>query len=278
MRYEQATTPSTNCQGLRIMLNFLIDLKRQRRKQSLFLPDPNRDVFLVSYPRSGNTWVRAMLFHALNRRPPATALEVESMIPDIHKAPSQSSITRQSSYIIKNHHINRYKITERPSRVIHLVRDPRDVLLSYHRYQIRRHGHATHLREFAQDFCHGRIFPGSWQEHFYSWLPDLSYAPHQYLQLRYEDLYGDTCKSLINLADFIGTTLSKCEARDIVRHSDPEALDRLQFGSQAKLSESMSFVGPARSGTWKGVLPVDIENLVNFHFEKAMHQVDYKSK
>ena len=48
------------------------------------------DVFLVSYPRSGNTWTRFLLGNLLWQNDPVTFLNIESRIPEIYFNPTAS--------------------------------------------------------------------------------------------------------------------------------------------------------------------------------------------
>src|ERR1700719_1787779 len=42
------------------------------------------DIFLVSYPRSGNTWTRFLLGNLIHQGEPVTFSNVESRIPEIY--------------------------------------------------------------------------------------------------------------------------------------------------------------------------------------------------
>lgn len=43
------------------------------------------DLFLVSYPKSGNTWMRFLVGNLLNPEEPETFAKMESRTPDIYK-------------------------------------------------------------------------------------------------------------------------------------------------------------------------------------------------
>src|SRR3981081_949708 len=43
------------------------------------------DVFLTSYPRSGNTWTRFLVGNFVNPNEPVTFLNVERLVPDMYK-------------------------------------------------------------------------------------------------------------------------------------------------------------------------------------------------
>ena len=60
------------------------------------------DVFLVSYPRSGNTWLRFLLANAL-RPEQATFTTVGEVVPDIYDETDRELLRRPSPRILKSH-------------------------------------------------------------------------------------------------------------------------------------------------------------------------------
>ena len=43
------------------------------------------DVFLTSYPRSGNTWTRFLIGNLIHQNETVTFLSVERLVPDMYK-------------------------------------------------------------------------------------------------------------------------------------------------------------------------------------------------
>ena len=119
------------------------------------------DVALASYPRSGNTWMRFLLYQLLT----GEAGEFESInstfpyVGDHHDAPS---VLPGGGRLIKTHEDQ----PELYPRAIYVMRDPRDVVLSEHRYQ-RKFGFVDMpLERFVAVFADGRVHGlGSWGRH-----------------------------------------------------------------------------------------------------------------
>ncbi len=100
------------------------------------------DVFLVSYPRSGNTWTRFLIGNLLDQEDPITFANIESRIPEIYFFPDKVLRRLPRPRILKSHEYfdHRYK------RVVYIVRDPRDVATSMYHYS-RELGRMARLLE-----------------------------------------------------------------------------------------------------------------------------------
>src|SRR5260370_8194332 len=87
------------------------------------------DVFLTSYPRSGNTWTRFLVGNFVNPNEPVTFLNVERLVPDMYKTADWVLRRRPRPRVLKSHE----SFDARYRRVTYIVRDPRDVPIStYH--------------------------------------------------------------------------------------------------------------------------------------------------
>lgn len=182
---------------------FLRRVEFELSKQgSRFMPEPE-DVMLVSYPKSGNTWVRALVSHLV--KPRSSLLDMERIVPDVYK--SRGSALRKAhrfpcgGRLIKSHQSFRpdYK------RVIYISRDPRAVCVSYYHYlrgvRNSREVSEMSLEDFVPLFLSGSIDGcGSWAEHVQSWecaeRADM-------LRLTYEGLKSNPEEKLRLICDFL---------------------------------------------------------------------------
>src|SRR2546423_8987477 len=61
------------------------------------------DVFVVSYPRSGSTWMRFMLANALRPEQETTFANVDELLPSIYLHPDRRLRPRSSPRILHSH-------------------------------------------------------------------------------------------------------------------------------------------------------------------------------
>ena len=98
------------------------------------------DVFIVSYPRSGNTWMRFLLANLLAPQETITFRNIENFVPDLHKSAAVLDNWPGRRYI-KSHH----RCYDRYPRFLYLYRDGRDAVVSDHHY-------VTEKKAFSGDF------------------------------------------------------------------------------------------------------------------------------
>ncbi len=68
-----------------------------------FWPDAARDIFLVTYPRSGTTWISCVAAELLFQISPKSLTEIDSLVPDVHVLPEKSAVPVARQYLIKSH-------------------------------------------------------------------------------------------------------------------------------------------------------------------------------
>lgn len=197
---------------------------------SIFTPDPD-DVMLVSYPKSGNTWVRALVANLVGIR--QSLREMDNLVPDIYA--SRGPVIRNayrfpcSGRLIKSHE----SFNASYKRVIHVVRDPRDVCVSYYHYRgdiLREFDRdTTSLNEFVDKFVAGSLDNyGTWGEHTNSWF---AAEAADLLFLRYEDLLADTPRCFARICDFLGL---EADSSEIVTAVENCSLERLRAKEESE--------------------------------------------
>jgi Sulfotransferase domain len=216
------------------------------------------DTYLVSYPRSGNTWTRFLVCNLINPDNPVNFAQLESRIPEIYQVPDRVLRRFPRPRFIKSHECfdPRYK------KVIYIVRDPRDVLISYYEFQLKRRviSDACSLEEFLPCFMESEIEPkiGSWRDHVVSWIATRG-GQKNFLLLRYEDMLADTQRESTKIAAFLGLDSNPERIARAVALSSADRMRRLekeeaqQWRATKKTRQDKPFVRKAVAGGWKSL-------------------------
>lgn len=193
-----------------------------------FSPDPF-ETMVVSYPRSGNTWVRFILTGYLVDGPP-TLDEVERIVPDIYQT-RERELSGRAARIYKSHEQFRPDYM----KVLYLMRHPVEVCLSYYRYflKTRKIEASDDFSDFSQAFVRGQLNDGfgSWEAHVKGWARAREDTEAQIHLVRYEDLMQDGAAA-------IWTSL-----RDLGIARDYERLDRAVQASTLERMKRLEMKG-----------------------------------
>ena len=212
----------------------MIDIRYQLRHVSkLFKPHYE----IVSYPKCGRTWVRFMLGNMFNEHF-ALGLDNDQML-ELKKKVHWRRLA--IPYIEMHHDADAYKkhVSEiafrtgryTGKRVLFLLRDPRDVVVSqYHQLSKRQGLVDTDLSSFIRSEDGGLPcivkFYNEWLEHIH--------VTREHLILRYEDLKSDPFGQLKRLVAFFGLS-------DIPDTCLRNAIEASTFARMQKLEKKGAF-------------------------------------
>ena len=264
-------------------------------------------IWISSYPKSGNTWTRYFLsnyffnkqkinsdFNILNKIdkfPPYTFLpqlisedEIKESAYNISKywTKIQLKITKENEDFIflKNHNalvsVEGRNLTEERFSLafIYLVRDPRDIAVSYSNFDKKLSIDKAIDRITSENlYCHvTKKFPldveilGSWKFNYYSWKTGVAEVPR--IIIKYEDLINNTFETKLKIIKFLSKILNfKVDTNHIKYSIEQSDFKRLQeIENNQKFHESTNtFFNSGKIGQWKNILsPKQISKIENF--------------
>jgi hypothetical protein len=192
------------------------------------------DAFLLSFPKAGRTWLRVMLAELLaahfhrpetSQRAPLRCIDAGPGAPRIvvrhdgspHKCTPDEIAPHRREYA--------------GCRIMLLVRDPRDAIVSNY-FQVTRRDHwfegdiASYLR-----WPRGSL--DSMLRYYDVWAGER-HVPAAFLLLRYEDLRRDTVAELGRIAQFLGLRdVAQATLETVVAHSSFDAMRRRESARAA---------------------------------------------
>jgi hypothetical protein len=253
-------------------------LRLHRPSRSLLiLPD---DIFLVSFPKSGNTWTRFLLANLIYPEQPATFANLHRLIPDPEGTTKRDFDRMPRPRIIKSHDC----FDPRYPRVIYVVRDPRDVVLSQYHYhrKLKKIADDSPIETFVTRFLAGETCAhGSWGQHVVTWLATRR-EESRFLLLRYEDMIADTAREMAKIVKFLGITASSEQIAQAVERSSAGRMRKLEQAQtdQCDLTKNsrkdLRFVRAAGSGGWKSELPPAMAEKIEAAWGPFMRYLGYE--
>jgi hypothetical protein len=174
-----------------------------------FRPRPD-DVYVVSYPRSGTTWMQFML-HRLAGRDGDDFRHISEVSPWFERSLAIGTLTAAdcerfpAPRIMKSH--LPYGWLPRPARTVYLWRDGRDVAVSYFHFYRSHLGYRDDFASFFRRFLRGDLQYRSWFDHVAGWTAHA--AEPELLIVRYEEMLADRGAVLRRLAEHLGLAVSE---------------------------------------------------------------------
>ena len=249
-------------------------------------------IWLASYQKSGNTWVRAFLanllrnpdrplpindlpkfvlgdgflihYETLSGKPAAelTAAEIRALRPRLHTWFAQSS---PDNRFVKTHNAC-VSIEGQPlitpaatAGAIYVLRNPLDVAVSF------AHHHQIGIQEAVDRICDDKnVIPAnpkqleefllSWSTHVNSWLKAPGLKCHV---LRYEDLLAAPSKAFGGLVEFLGLPKDPARLKKAIRFSSFKELsgqERKEGFVESRPDGKSAFFRQGKAGTWRATL------------------------
>jgi Sulfotransferase domain len=209
-------------------------------------------VWVVSYPRSGNTFLRILLHRRYGLRT-AVIYDVDGVAerlgPELvgfaeRPASLESMRASDQLHFVKTHR-QRDDDVDEGDRAICLVRDGRDALVSWARQRCEEPGRDFHTelqRMIDRDKPRGT---GSWGSSVLSWLRPV--APNRVV-LRYEDLVGDPSGALQRVLSELGLPSRAAAGVAVPSFAELHDIDP-------------EFFRRGRTGTHRDELPEDLHRM-----------------
>ncbi len=247
--------------------------RRPAGRELAVFPD---DTFVVSYPRSGNTWTRFLIANLIGR---PTLENITGIIPEIYLYSNQQLMRFPRPRILKSHE----PFDPRYKRVIYIVRDPRDVAVSLYHYSRKRRDipDGFPMDEFVLGYLRGEYFDfcGTWQQHVASWR--YTQPDRQMLWLRYEDMLDQPGTALTRIAEFMGIEVTPEKVASAIAASSHERMRKMEQdqGQQWRMTKDtrldIPFIRKAARDTWKTELSKASQERIESAWADSMNALLY---
>jgi hypothetical protein len=192
------------------------------------------DVYIVSYPKCGRTWLRVMLEKYLERRGGPLQHFSDRSLLDVSGEKTIKFEHDQGNWVPAPMRIDqlRFDATKYADRkVVFLVRDPRDVLISsWYHLKYRERIYPKGLSEFIRDDLVGIhkvvAFMNMWVEH--------SHVPADFCLMTYEQLHRETPAGFRQVLEFMGFEVESDALRYAIEASSFKEMKRMELEGSLK--------------------------------------------
>lgn len=238
--------------------------------------------WIASYPKSGNTWTRALLAQYVLDQRIESLDELEQAAPDLTNLTNAGrlpSTEGDGPLFLKTHFLPDVPLlgefAQRTSHAIYLVRDPRDVIRSAARHLTIDE---AKYAEFAELFLTFQGVPdwelagwGTWPESVRAWTtPErvtAVFPEAKLLVVRYEDLSAETVATLGRIVAFLGLD-DGTDTERLTRAVDNSSIARLREAEEASAGSGLramrepprnAFIGSGHRGQSLAELGENVE-------------------
>ena len=272
-------------------------------------------IWLASYPKSGNTYVRTLLSayffskegnfdfknlksikqfpsKQLFKKIGVTTNDTNEILNNYIKA--QEYINERAPLILLKTHSSMFNINNNTFTdfnntlgVIYIVRDPRNVVSSFaHHYNLdlKESSNKMISDSLLGESSDKKVFTYmfSWKNNYNSWK--LFLKKKKYLLVKYENLIKKPKDELLKMLHFIFDLSNNKSSIDIqkvdnvINSTTFEKLKNLEnkFGFEEKSSKMKNnFFNLGKQNKWQETLDKDIEKILISEFEEEMKELEY---
>ena len=201
-------------------------------------------IWVSSYPKSGNTWMRFVLAHLLSGDV-KSSVDVDMLIPEAIMG-SRFKLPELQTVLLKTHWKMDLSLPMMSNTLgfIYLVRNPLDVMLSqfhfnmlrnYKLYREKSNSEIKALKNlYVKTFIQYQGNPlvgdgggnSSWVENISSWTTQAKQYPHVFV--RYEDMIADPVAEIKRVAQFLNKKVGHSEILNIANKTSFKSMKKME--------------------------------------------------
>uniref|UniRef100_A0A1I7XMN3 Sulfotransfer_1 domain-containing protein n=1 Tax=Heterorhabditis bacteriophora TaxID=37862 RepID=A0A1I7XMN3_HETBA len=241
----------------------------------------DEDLFIVTYPKCGTTWLQHICHQLLRGEYYQTSEGNEMCIqsPMIERMGGQFLSTVPHPRILKTHFSRINVPKSNKAKYIYCVRNPKDCLISY--YHHNRNFKIYNFENgdfdtFVDLFLSGQLAFGDYFDHLLSWMPHIE--DENVIFLKYEDMVENLEGAVYKIGVFLGGNAQKLvetphRLETVVKNSRIDAMKKDQkrwFPESQFCRHKSEFIRKGGSRDWKNYLKKEQSDRLDAIFRTRM--------
>ncbi|XP_075771259.1 sulfotransferase 2B1-like isoform X2 [Pelodiscus sinensis] len=269
-----------------LLLPALVHSAESLRYARLRFQVRDQDVFSITYPKSGTTWMQELLTLIHSDGDPQLAQSV----PSWERVPWLEQITaagylenRPCPRLVSSHlpcDLFPSSIQGSNAKVIYTMRNPKDVCVSLYYYSKMASFLETQedFGEFVEQFSAGKVLFGSWFQHVKGWLGMRDRL--RFLLLTYEELHQDLRGSVQRICRFLGRELEERALDAVVANASFQVMKQNKMCNYSLVPQDIMdqrispFLRKGVPGDWKGHFTAAQSQAFDQLYREQMQDVD----
>ncbi|KAK6128833.1 hypothetical protein DH2020_037469 [Rehmannia glutinosa] len=265
-----------------------------------FKPVP-KDVILASFPKTGTTWLKALLHSIINRSPkqdynnhPLISNRPHDLIPSLETKlyVDQENDSKKTEFLaVKNPEDVRILATHIPyqilgevlnsceCKVVYVTRNPKDTLISLWHFVQKSHlfdEDPWELEVAVDQFCNGVVPFGPYYDHVLAYRQEFLKRPQKVFFVTYEEIKENPKHYVRKIGEFLGCPFEgengEEEIEEIVRFCSFENLSNQEMNKSSELP--IDFPMPYNSFFRKG----EVGDHINYLEDEMIQKIDAVTK
>jgi len=218
------------------------------------------DALLVAYPKSGTTWLRFLVAHALTGTE-ADFDSIRHVFPRLGRQRDAPELLPDRGRLVRIHEPLQPYLGRPGQQVVYLVRDGRDVALSYLDHQRRLGLYTGDVGAYIEAFLAGRLDPyGPWPDHVLAAEAFIRSGVAPVLMVKYEDLRADPETQLGRVLEFLGNPVDDETLARVIAANTKQRMQAKEAASEFLISQHTDgspLVRPDGRPKWAELIPAD---------------------